>query len=148
LISGVAPHLLDGLYSDRPVDLWMLLEGKGANAARSEREMWIVARLRHGVSTGQGQTAVRRAFGSSGAASIVSFTGAAPGEAQGLSRLGTFLHISAIAVFSIACISVASFLLGRALRRSHETSLRVALGATRSRLVWELLSDSIVISVA
>ncbi len=67
---------------------------------------------------------------------------------QGLSRIGTLLNCASGAVFFIACINVASFLLGRALRRSHETSLRIALGATRAKLMGELLSDSIVISLA
>ena len=79
---------------------------------------------------------------------VTPFTGIAPDMARALSRVGAFLSFSAAAVFFIACINVASLLLGRALRRSHETSLRIALGASRADLLWELFSDSIVISIA
>ena len=61
--------------------------------------------------------------------------------------MGTFLNFCAAALFFIACINVASLLLGRALRRSHETSLRIALGATRAELLRELLTDSFVLSL-
>lgn len=80
--------------------------------------------------------------------SVTPFTGLAPKMQRGLTRIGAFLSFSAAAVFFIACINVASFLLGRALRRSHETSLRIALGATRGELLKDLLADSLVISVA
>jgi hypothetical protein len=59
-----------------------------------------------------------------------------------------FLSFSAAAVFFVACINVSSFLLGRAFRRSHETSLRIALGATRAELLRDLFADSLVISIA
>jgi hypothetical protein len=68
--------------------------------------------------------------------------------AAGISRLGKLLAVAAGVVFLIACANVVSFLLGRAFIRSHETSLRVALGARRRQLARELLADSVVISIA
>jgi hypothetical protein len=148
-ISGVAPDRLEGIYSDQPVDLWMPLQDRGLQGAdRSGRDLWVLARLGRHVSTGQAQNALRRIFGHSQDMTVISFTGTAPQMARGLSRIGMFLNFSAGAVFFIACINVASLLLGRALRRSGETSLRIALGATRADLMWELLSDSVVISFA
>ena len=148
-IKGVAPDRLDGLYTDRAVDLWIPLQERDLQGGDQNRqEFWVLARLRHGISARQAQTALRSGSASLGGMSVTPFTGIAPNMARGLSRVGAFLNFSAGAVFFIACINVASLLLGRALRRSHETSLRIALGAARAELLWELFSDSVVISIA
>jgi ABC-type antimicrobial peptide transport system permease subunit len=147
-IEGVAPDQLDGLYSDRPVDLWIPLQEQDLQSeGRNRLDLWVLARLRHDFSTHQAETVLRLSSPKFGEVSVTPFTGIAPNMARGLSRVGKFLNFSAGAVFFIACINVASFLLGRALRRSHETSLRIALGATRADLLLELFSDSVVISL-
>jgi hypothetical protein len=147
-ITGVAPNRLEGLYSDHTVDLWMALQDKSLqDADRSTRDLWVLAHLRRGVSTSQAGAAVRLNFDDAGEFSVIPFTGTATRMARGLSHIGLLLNFAAGAVFFIACVNVALFLLGRALKRSHETSLRIVLGATRAELTAELLSDSIVISL-
>jgi len=148
-ISGVAPERLDGLYSDQSVDVW--ITGKDADFAgggRDRRDLWVLAGLRPGVSLRQAEMALGSGSGGVGGLSVSPFTGIAPASTRGLARIGLFLRFSAAAVLFIACINVATFLLGRAFRRSHETSLRIALGATRAELMRELLADSVVISIA
>ncbi len=78
----------------------------------------------------------------------VPHTGMTPQVSAGISRIARLLRFAAGAVFVVACGNIVSFLLGRAFTRSHETSLRVALGARGWQLIPELLSDSIVISIA
>jgi hypothetical protein len=78
----------------------------------------------------------------------VPHSGMTPQVSAGISRIARLLGFAAGAVFFIACGNIVSFLLGRAFTRSHETSLRVALGARRWQLTRELLADSIVISIA
>lgn len=148
-ICGIAPAQAAGLYSDQSVDLWTLANPDDLEAGNPERrDLWVLARLRRGISVNQAQAAVRSISAGFGEISLAPYTGIAPQAARGLARTGLFLSFSAAAVFLIASFNVASFLLGRAFRRSRETSLRVALGATRNELLRDLFAESAVISIA
>lgn len=50
-------------------------------------------------------------------------------------------------VLLIGCANVAVLLLVRAVARTHETAIRLAIGATRSRIMWQSLADALVLAV-
>ena len=148
-VAGVAPEWLEGLYRGRAVDVWTLLSERSHQPIdRSSRSFWVLGRLRPDVSIDQAQIAVNAISKDPPPNVLLRYTGMTPEMAGGILRIGTLLRAAAAAVFLIACANVASFLLARASARSHETSVRVAIGARRGQLARQLLSDSVLISVS
>jgi predicted permease len=148
-IAGVAPETFDGLYAGRPVDVWLPIELSSLSGTeRDGRVFWTVARLRSGVTRTQAERDVMTALGEQSRAAVVPYTGVEPQVAGAFSRISLALPAAALIVFLIACANLATFLLSRAVNRSHETSVRVAIGATRKRIARQLLMDSLLVALA
>ena len=148
-VAGVAPDWLEGLYVGRAVDIWLPLKEPALQADdRRSRTFWVAGRLRPGVSPDDAEAMVNAGRSGADLITVSPYSGMTPEVSGGMARMRTLLPVAAGAVFFIACVNVATFLLSRASARSRETSVRVALGASRGQLAKQLLADGIVITAA
>jgi putative ABC transport system permease protein len=154
-VVGVVPQ---GIAFPSPdVDIWTPMEWKPTDRSQVwfRRAHWIrvVARLRAGVSVPaaneQFQTAVRQLQVEYPATNRVMGADLEPLHdfLVGSVRRPLLVLLGAVAVLLlIACANVGNLLLVQALGRQRESALRLALGAGRTRLVRQALTESLVLS--
>jgi predicted permease len=71
------------------------------------------------------------------------------GEIGDQDRAMLFIMLAAVAgVLIIACVNVTNLLIGRAIVRTKEVGIRVALGASRIRVAMPFLAESVVLAMA
>jgi predicted permease len=169
VVVGVAPPSFAGTSLDGGADFWaptrvaVALTGMDVTRPRGPRMFNVFARLRDTVSVGQAEAALRLTAARlatddprnwttrQGDPLSVSVVSEVKSRFQDESAGGIAVLIAGtvgviVVLVGIACVNLATMLLARGAVRAREFSVRLALGASRGRVLRQMATESLLIA--